>query len=65
MGALEAVAEAGPSVPGDLSVAGYDSTTFRRVRPDLPHQRRPGRPRTGQKRRPAPPATDRGPRPAK
>lgn len=28
MGVLEAVAEAGLSVPGDLSVAGYDNTTF-------------------------------------
>jgi hypothetical protein len=28
MGVLEAVAEAGPSVPGALSVAGYDHTTF-------------------------------------
>lgn len=28
MGVLQAVAEAGLSVPGDLSVAGYDNTTF-------------------------------------
>ncbi|MDX2600566.1 LacI family DNA-binding transcriptional regulator [Streptomyces caniscabiei] len=28
MGVLDAVAEAGLSVPGDLSVAGYDNTTF-------------------------------------
>lgn len=28
MGVLEAVAEAGLSVPGDISVAGYDNTTF-------------------------------------
>ena len=28
MGVLEAVAEAGLSVPGDLSVAGYDNTSF-------------------------------------
>lgn len=28
MGALEAIAEAGLSVPGDISVAGYDNTTF-------------------------------------
>ncbi|NUP17608.1 MAG: LacI family DNA-binding transcriptional regulator [Streptomyces sp.] len=28
MGVLEAVSEAGLSVPGDLSVAGYDNTTF-------------------------------------
>jgi LacI family transcriptional regulator len=28
MGALEAIAEAGLSVPGDLSLAGYDNTTF-------------------------------------
>jgi LacI family transcriptional regulator len=28
MGALEALAEAGLSVPGDISVAGYDNTTF-------------------------------------
>jgi LacI family transcriptional regulator len=28
MGVLEAVTEAGLSVPGDLSVAGYDNTTF-------------------------------------
>ena len=28
MGVLEAVADAGLSVPGDLSVAGYDNTTF-------------------------------------
>jgi LacI family transcriptional regulator len=28
MGVLDAVAEAGLSVPGDLSVAGYDDTTF-------------------------------------
>ena len=28
MGVLEAIAEAGLSVPGDISVAGYDNTTF-------------------------------------
>ncbi|WP_374198571.1 substrate-binding domain-containing protein [Streptomyces scabiei] len=28
MGVLEALADAGLSVPGDLSVAGYDNTTF-------------------------------------
>ncbi|WP_328430764.1 MULTISPECIES: substrate-binding domain-containing protein [unclassified Streptomyces] len=28
MGVLEACAEAGLSVPGDISVAGYDNTTF-------------------------------------
>ncbi|MEU9171600.1 substrate-binding domain-containing protein [Streptomyces sp. NPDC048420] len=28
MGVLEAVAEAGLTVPGDISVAGYDNTTF-------------------------------------
>lgn len=28
MGVLEAVVEAGLSVPGDISVAGYDNTTF-------------------------------------
>ncbi|MFF4213189.1 substrate-binding domain-containing protein [Streptomyces sp. NPDC001796] len=28
MGVLEAFAEAGVSVPGDISVAGYDNTTF-------------------------------------
>ncbi len=28
MGVLEAFAEAGLSVPGDISVAGYDNTTF-------------------------------------
>ncbi|WP_329342938.1 LacI family transcriptional regulator [Streptomyces sp. NBC_00663] len=28
MGALEALAEAGLAVPGDISVAGYDNTTF-------------------------------------
>jgi LacI family transcriptional regulator len=28
MGALEALSEAGLSVPGDISVAGYDNTTF-------------------------------------
>jgi LacI family transcriptional regulator len=28
MGVLEAMAEAGLSVPGDISVAGYDNTTF-------------------------------------
>ena len=28
MGVLEAVAEAGLSVPDDISVAGYDNTTF-------------------------------------
>lgn len=28
MGALEAIAEAGLTVPGDISVAGYDNTTF-------------------------------------
>jgi LacI family transcriptional regulator len=28
MGALEAIAEAGLTVPGDVSVAGYDNTTF-------------------------------------
>jgi LacI family transcriptional regulator len=28
MGALEAIAEAGLSVPDDISVAGYDNTTF-------------------------------------
>ncbi|WP_257003900.1 substrate-binding domain-containing protein [Streptomyces sp. SA15] len=28
MGVLEAVAEAGLSVPGDISVGGYDNTTF-------------------------------------
>ncbi|MDQ1014133.1 DNA-binding LacI/PurR family transcriptional regulator [Streptomyces afghaniensis] len=33
MGVLEAVAEAGLSVPGDLSVAGYDNTTFAALGP--------------------------------
>jgi LacI family transcriptional regulator len=28
MGALEAITEAGLSVPDDISVAGYDNTTF-------------------------------------
>ncbi|MFF7560445.1 LacI family transcriptional regulator [Streptomyces pseudovenezuelae] len=33
MGVLEAVAEAGLSVPGDISVAGYDNTTFAALGP--------------------------------
>ncbi|GAA3830936.1 LacI family DNA-binding transcriptional regulator [Streptomyces phyllanthi] len=33
MGVLEAVAEAGLSVPGDVSVAGYDNTTFAALGP--------------------------------
>lgn len=33
MGALEAVAEAGLSVPDDISVAGYDNTTFAALGP--------------------------------
>ena len=33
LGALEAIAEAGLSVPGDISVAGYDNTTFAAVGP--------------------------------
>ncbi|MFJ4539661.1 LacI family DNA-binding transcriptional regulator [Streptomyces tibetensis] len=33
MGVLEAVGEAGLSVPGDLSVAGYDNTTFAALGP--------------------------------
>ncbi|MEV0173154.1 LacI family DNA-binding transcriptional regulator [Streptomyces sp. NPDC050803] len=33
MGVLEAIAEAGLSVPGDLSVAGYDNTTFAALGP--------------------------------
>lgn len=33
MGALEAIAEAGLSVPGDISVAGYDNTRFAAYRP--------------------------------
>jgi len=33
MGVLEAIAEAGLSVPGDLSVAGYDNTMFAAFRP--------------------------------
>ncbi|SOR77199.1 MULTISPECIES: ribose operon repressor [Streptomyces] len=30
---LEAVTEAGPPVPGDISVAGYDNTTFAALGP--------------------------------
>nr|MDT0661941.1 LacI family DNA-binding transcriptional regulator [Micromonospora sp. DSM 115978] len=33
MGVLDAVAEAGLAVPGDISVAGYDNTTFAAFRP--------------------------------
>jgi LacI family transcriptional regulator len=33
MGVLEAIAEAGLSVPGDISVAGYDNTTFAALGP--------------------------------
>ncbi|MFI6488776.1 substrate-binding domain-containing protein [Streptomyces sp. NPDC050564] len=33
MGVLEAVAGAGQSVPGDLSVAGHDNTTFAALGP--------------------------------
>ncbi|MEU6228006.1 LacI family DNA-binding transcriptional regulator [Streptomyces sp. NPDC047042] len=33
MGALEAINEAGLSVPGDISVAGYDNTTFAALGP--------------------------------
>ena len=33
MGVLEAVAEAGLSVPDDISVAGYDNTTFAALGP--------------------------------
>jgi LacI family transcriptional regulator len=33
MGVLEAIAEAGLSVPGDISVAGYDNTTFAALSP--------------------------------
>jgi LacI family transcriptional regulator len=33
IGALDAIAEAGLSVPGDISVAGYDNTTFAAFRP--------------------------------
>ncbi|MBA4860685.1 LacI family DNA-binding transcriptional regulator [Streptomyces sp. PSKA54] len=33
MGVLEALAEAGLSVPGDISVAGYDNTTFAALGP--------------------------------
>jgi LacI family transcriptional regulator len=33
MGALEAVAEAGLAVPDDISVAGYDNTTFAALAP--------------------------------
>ncbi|MGW0823393.1 substrate-binding domain-containing protein [Streptomyces sp. NPDC002845] len=33
MGVLETIAEAGLSVPGDVSVAGYDNTTFAALGP--------------------------------
>ena len=33
MGVLEALAEAGLTVPGDISVAGYDNTTFAALGP--------------------------------
>lgn len=61
---LEAVGEAGWSVPGDLSVAGYEQHDLRRARPDLPDERRPGGPGDRPERRASAAAADRGPRQA-